>query len=684
MDQLRLFARQIVQTVTDGRIAEAVERFSDLTHSNAESKPITTQSSSNSLPATLYKVGIWQSSNRDGPYTRCAADASQWSHWRDIEEIPKKGSRQRIVLLGESVARGYLYDPTYAASSVLSYLLWHKLPKTEVVDLAKIGIGLEIGELAKQALYLDPDLLVVFAGNNWMPRIYDQERQQLAQMLSEKGVWGYKNVWEEYLKRDVALLVRDISQTYENAKLPILWVIPETNLRDWRDPSFDAPVLAQGQLGEQWENHRDRALDALKHGDITAAQMAASTMLTLDQGISAVPFQILGRCAQMKGSSSDERLYLEKARDAGRWDGVPKGPRTHSIIQTILRELLVSQKANALDLSALIQEYEDGVPPGRRLFLDYCHFNSLGIRLVMSAIAAESSKILHSTTDSWRGLIDSAPIPSAQTEAEATFLAAIHNAHWYQAAELVFFYCSTALKIYPQIATAMACFVEMQLQRLPVLMSKGAYELSKLGFPLINRYLLRPESPNLDRVLVNTLTAILSDHNAVFKRSIAAAMEKPSVKLSTSEDLLDYYHCAGRDVPEEVTLRKHERLARASEFLASRVDSSFWFVMDRKASLILDSTLRLPSGRSCGAVAISINGSLVETRNIDDEWEHWILHLNEKFVVKGLNEISILWPAVVYDLESELEKTIHRLLLHKSPSFYPIYGEIISLYLVAQ
>src|SRR5262245_35905316 len=55
-------------------------------------------------------------------YVRRAKD-TQSSLWADVERIEPKGRRKRIVLLGESVARGYFYDPEFNPAMALRSIL---------------------------------------------------------------------------------------------------------------------------------------------------------------------------------------------------------------------------------------------------------------------------------------------------------------------------------------------------------------------------------------------------------------------------------------------------------------------------------------------------------------------------------------------------------------------------------
>src|SRR5689334_12943416 len=58
-------------------------------------------------------VGIWERRSESGKsyFVRSADLVGEWGSWASVGRIGFKGAKRRIVLVGESVARGYLYDP---------------------------------------------------------------------------------------------------------------------------------------------------------------------------------------------------------------------------------------------------------------------------------------------------------------------------------------------------------------------------------------------------------------------------------------------------------------------------------------------------------------------------------------------------------------------------------------------
>ena len=65
-----------------------------------------------------------------------------------------------------------LYDPHFTPAQALQKIMDAACgpAKIEVVDLARTDLMHEqLQELIVQALHLEPDALVIFAGNNWFP-----------------------------------------------------------------------------------------------------------------------------------------------------------------------------------------------------------------------------------------------------------------------------------------------------------------------------------------------------------------------------------------------------------------------------------------------------------------------------------------------------------------------------------
>src|SRR5207248_2300016 len=127
---------------------------------------------------------------------RAGRPAVEAKYWAAADHIPPHGDRRRIVLVGESVARGYLFDPELCFADVL-----RALTDDEVVDLACTNLTAEALQNVLATLSaLDPDAVIVFAGNNWdnLP-LGVAELDRCAQALRDKGFPAMRQVFQDDL-----------------------------------------------------------------------------------------------------------------------------------------------------------------------------------------------------------------------------------------------------------------------------------------------------------------------------------------------------------------------------------------------------------------------------------------------------------------------------------------------------
>ena len=128
-----------------------------------------------SLPAAAPaegEVGIWLAERlADGVALRRRdmTGMNPW-HWADVSYVPPAGDARRVVLIGESVARGWGYDPAFNPTMALSRQLDRAAPGDyQCVDLGVAGATAEaLTRLVDQLPAMEPDVVILFAGNNWV------------------------------------------------------------------------------------------------------------------------------------------------------------------------------------------------------------------------------------------------------------------------------------------------------------------------------------------------------------------------------------------------------------------------------------------------------------------------------------------------------------------------------------
>jgi hypothetical protein len=470
----------------------------------------------NSAPARSYgdNVGIWGPKVVNGKvaFVRRAEAMAEWNFWADVGRIEPKSEKLRVLLIGESVARGYLYDPVFNPAIALQMILETQFGEgqVEVIDLARTNLGFQILEVALNAFQMEPDIAIVWAGNNWyISEPLPSEVAEIDEAIAKHGFVGAKQVIDPQLARTAKSIVNEIASAYASKGIPLIWMIPDFNLRDWRDPITNAPYLAEG-LNREWLALIDEAHSALRDRDFERAAQLAHRMIEIDGGLCVAPFYILAECSRAANDTEAERKYLMSARDAANWDlSKTTVPRPYTAMQEAVREETSKHDLQVIDLPALFQEHLNGGIPDRRLFLDYCHVTTEGIQVAMGAAASCILRALKGIERPWYALVGEHVAPAPETESEASFLAAITNAHCSQPYDVVQYWCTRALNYSQHVSQWMLDYVKLQTQSsVPARMSEAEEQMWKAGSPLM-RNLLRLNNRRLDRLLLNvTINAL--------------------------------------------------------------------------------------------------------------------------------------------------------------------------------
>ncbi len=641
-------------------------------------------------PANPEHIGIWERKIENGKtcFVRRLEMMHEWHFWANLGRIEAKGTKRRVVLIGESVARGYLYDPEFTPALALEMMLKPQFgeDQIEVIDLARTNLSYKVTNLAIAALQLEPDLVIIFAGNNWNidePR--PSEIVEINEALSKDGIAGLKRASEAQIARNARRIVRDVASAYEGQGVPLVWMIPEFNLGDWRDPVTNAPHLGEG-LNREWLILLEEAQSALREGELRRARELAQRMVEIDQGVCVAGLYILAECSQRSQDLDGERKYLELARDAMSWDlsRMPV-PRAHSVTQMTLREEVSKYRNQIVDLPVIFKEYLNGEIPGRRLIIDYCHLTTEGIQVAMGAAATCVLRALKGVEVPWYALVSDHIAPPREIEAEALFLAAIHNAHWFQSYDLARHYCSRALSLSPHVADLMLNYMELQTRPLvPDLMSGSEEHISRLGSSLMHQYLLTKNEKRLDKVLLDAIVDALAAVGIQAREQLdRLRREEHSVTLS-ERNLLDYYYCSAVDQALELAWsnRFEEKRYRhdAEYYKAYWPESRFIFVGEAGCGIKLHLACRLPNHTSVPAtIRVKLNGRTQAEMFINGEWSAWEIRLPGERVHDGLNELVVHWPIPEFAGRKGLEKAASNLGQRKFPDFYPTFGDIHSL-----
>jgi hypothetical protein len=638
-------------------------------------------------------VGIWERKIENGKecFVRRLDMIREWDQWcPTLGRIDKKGTKKRVVLIGESVARGYLYDPVFTPAMALQMILEpHFEEGVEVLDLARTNLSHEIKHLAISALQLEPDITILFAGNNWgvaFPGTSDIA--QLDEALIQEGMPGAKRIAEMQIERIARRIVNDVAAAYASKGIPLVWIIPEWNLADWRDQITNPPHLGK-DLNREWLSVLDQAEAALRDDDLNSAAALARKLLEIDQGLCAAGYYILAECCHRVNDVPGRKKYLEMARDSVCWDSSRMLlPRTYGLTQQVIREEAGKHKNQIVDSPALFKEHLNGEIPGRRLYNDYCHLSTEGIQVTMAAAAARVMRSLKGRDVPWYTLARDHVAPPIETEAEALFLAAIMNGHWWQSYELIRYYCTQALSLSPHIGDLMLTYIELQTRRIsPKIMGEAEQEISRTASPLMRHFLVRLNEKRLDKVLLDVIVDALHE-SGIDGRDLLDRLRREHSVAYGEIDLFDYYYCSSADQSQELawTMRINYKVYKPhfepKYYRAFGSESRFIFVGTAGHPVRLRLTCRLPhTAQGEAKISVGLNGTSQAEMMISHQWSSWEIMLPGDIVREGLNEVEVWWPLPEFESSEALEKVVTNMFNFwelKFPTFFPVFGEIHS------
>lgn len=640
--------------------------------------------------ATL-RLGVWKrpSPGKDVPFIRDQRQTREWFYWADQERLEPKRTRWRVVLTGESVARGYFYDPQFNLASALQRMLESQLGpgKIDVVDLAKSNLRMpELKDCIGQSLALTPDVLVVFAGNNWHPHLSDGDVPYVETLLRQLGVPGLKAYLDGKREQAVRRLVSQTNSVLAPRSVRIVWVIPETNLRDWVDPPSVAPLLP-GNGNTLWLACDRQLQQARNEADYSRAEKLAKRMFELDGGTSAIPLRCLAECASALGDMPAARHYMQLCRDAVGWDpSFSYCPRVFSPIQQALREAARRCGHAVIDLPQIFERHLEGALPDRRLFLDYCHMAAEGLNLAAAEIAAQ----VLSLTGAVRGervaasrLMSKGQPLAAKAEGMACLLAAGHNAAYYQQVGIVKYWCDRALQFWPTCSELMRRFADYASRDLPAALCKSALELPQFDELRARRYFFHGRLRRLDLSFGDAAVASLADVGIAVGDEIANLRLREHSTRSGPKELTDFFYSAA--IPALSERGWASRALTTNQGSHSIYASAFWekthyvFYAEKGQDVGIALTYRVRLFAPGGTVTVSVNGRRIAELPAGSTWRTQKIAVPNDCILGGANEMVISWPADDQDSDVLLARAADSLLAKRLPYLHRVFGEIHSL-----
>lgn len=622
------------------------------------------------------KIGIWEAdSHGDNPaFIRDPnTDPLEAGMWAECERIPPKSNKTRIVLLGESVARGFFFEPHFSPASVMECILNKTAShEYEVIDLARSDLSLDgLKQILHKSLMLKPDHIVIFSGNNWLA--YGNAVSSQTQALAETIKSGHTLAeYTQHIKTTVCNQMDDLLQQCQHIQtrhhFPVTFILPEFNLADFHSNTRYASPFMESQKSSQWRRvlHQTETLDQAK--GFQDIKQNVEKLSQLDDKTSSLPFALAAQSALQNNDLESARNYFEKAKDAEMWHCLTT-PRCFTFIIKHMRNRMNDLGLQLVDLPNMFQQLDSQKLPGRELFFDYCHLTEKGIQTAMSAAAQSVIKSTTKENLSFEDILYHAPTVPKPLKARAHLLAASHNASWGQPKEIIFYHCQQSYTENPDVYRKLNQWSQIAGTPVSSYLTKPFHQAWKTG-DLVLLHKLATLGPYLYKDFVQSYEKILKTNN--HEDSPSKIYDTHHDVATQNIDLLQTQYSIRSWAQPEAFNRKDLGFFRSYSMI-----SHFELYCSINRSIQIEITVRIPFSKSVlEPLRIECNQQLCLKTEVTKNWQRFNFTINKKTVHPGINTISIIWPINHHDITPEINRVKKRFLEGQKVQFYIPSGDI--------
>jgi hypothetical protein len=375
--------------------------------------------------------------------------------------------------------------------------------------------------------------------------------------------------------------------------------------------------------------------------------------------------------------------------DARAWDNFPSMPSATSAVQAALRAATETHGFGLVDLPQVFAEHGGDQPPGRHLFLDYCHLTLEGIHVAMAATAAEvlaQAEPQSRETLDWRFVAANVALPAVEPELEAAvrFMTALYNAHYgagldvftgaqmSQKGSVVSHWLDAAQPAEPAIVGTMVAYARTRAVPRDALQLSAALQAFHQAIGVLARQSTYNET--LDPELVGAIDSISPTHGTELRAAFLAHHAPRDAPIDLAQPL---YHWNVIDRYEDRTGFGYERCAY---YRARWPVSHFCLVSDGSTDLTLELCARLPGGSEAPqAVEVQVNGAGVGQTLLAPTWIKGRIRLGRDVLRSGFNRVTLRWPAPAIDGDAVLATIRESLELGVPTELHPVFGEVYAL-----
>jgi hypothetical protein len=625
-------------------------------------------------------------------------DKYLWLEERDILKPDKKEGTYRVCLVGESVAAGMFFSPNISPAKVLNSILDQTISDTinyvEVIDFSRNAMRIELlVDVVDAASQLNPDVIVVFAGNNFCRdhTIGRADQSNISKTLidiaTQQGPIGLvKHFTDELALATHAAIDVLVANAVRNAS-EILWLIPTTRT-SWQRLS-PVPWLGNGKT-KQWHDLLKESLRALKSKHYSKVLELAQTMEELDQRTSPTSQRLLATAHFGLGQAGEAAKHCQQEVDV---DCALErnsflSPGIQSNVKTIIEERAKRDGFKCINLQTVFTEYSNAATDPIDLFVDYCHLSIEGMHVAMSSVAAEIS----TDFSNWNEVIKNIKPLTVDPKyiARGLFEATIYTSHMQHSldensSKSNLRQCFRhALSLWEGLEQTMTQYVRMRHGAVVTEVSQDAHQIVASANSLLDYGILQ-WIHGVDTQTIEAICGALDDEGCDGKTLLTYYQEYDKRKLKEGVDITNprYLKYFGRD--GEVDWDPERGTYRTQPYLRA-----YWpqlplvFVADKNTHLdcCLISRLPVDGGKERqGSIKITVNGRFITELAVTHFWSRGHFRIEANFLSEGFNDIEIQWPDLPKDDSPAIKSAVRKLQVFGRSAWYPVFGEVYSFHI---
>ncbi|HBQ7845362.1 TPA: hypothetical protein L8R78_005111 [Klebsiella aerogenes] len=546
--------------------------------------------------------------------------------WSETEMLYRANpNKKTIIYMGESVARGFVFDPVVTPAKLLKDKIADH--DYEIVDLACTGMNASaLLQTVQEALELHPDMIVIHAGNNWWNSWWGNPSAEVTTSLIGLDSLQIKDVITQQVKLYITFILQSIVNLCKKTEVKLYFVLPEFNYAGWQN-EFAIPAWLDDQTSACWLEHVQNANNLFALQKFPEMQAECNKALVLDNETSPLSLELMAKAEEGLGNTVIAKEYYIKAKNAVVWQYTTHTPRCPSFIEDLIREIIgQNPDCELIDLPEIFYQSSGKIIPDKTLFVDYVHHSLKGMDWVSDALASAITK--KNTIINLSEVYD-------KDCAGSYLLAALHNANYGQQEDVIEYWLNKTL--------------EMRK-----LTSSSSNELSFITKHYSADQKLHKEMYTSANASINKFLRAfhISDHSGIRLYELIKKYHPEQLEIneknlpSEKSDVIvinSRNHHIFRFYPERYAV--FTAMTYQNKLLMNEVNPYSFFCVKSLPSGEYEVTIciRSTSSEHSQSATISINGKDTSA-NLSSEWHNFIFStsLNEG---QDIN-ISIMWPII--------------------------------------